>query len=67
MRVRISSLDDASYLTRLVTVGPAWAPSTFTFTAPVTDPNAVLEIELGRSMVTTWIDAVSFRPAGVGP
>ena len=67
VRVRISSLDDASYLTRLVTVGPAWAPSTFTFTAPVTDPNAVLEIELGRSMVTTWIDAVSFRPAGVGP
>jgi hypothetical protein len=67
LRIRVASVDGASYLTRLVTVGAAWAPSTFTFTAPVTDPNAVLEIELGRSDVTTWVDAVSFRPEAAGP
>jgi hypothetical protein len=67
LRIRIASVDGASYLTRLVSAGSAWAASTFTFTAPVTDPNAVLEIELGRSNVTTWIDAVSFRPEAAGP
>jgi hypothetical protein len=67
LRIQISSTNDAAYLTRLVTVGVAWAPSTFTFTAPVTDPNAVLQIELGRSTVTTWIDAVSLRPEVAGP
>ena len=67
LRIQITSVDGAAYLTRLVTVGVAWAPSTFTFTAPITDPNAVLEIELGRSEVTTWIDAVSFRPEAAGP
>ena len=36
------------------------------FTAPVTDANASLEIDLGRSDETTWIDTVSFRPA-TGP
>jgi hypothetical protein len=64
LRIRITSIDGASYLTRLVTVGAAWAPSTFTFTAPVTDPSAVLEIELGRSDVTTWIDIGSIARSG---
>jgi Carbohydrate binding domain len=66
IRVRIASTVGASYLTRVATVGTAWTPLSFTFTAPVTDGNSVLEIDLGRSTVTTYIDAVSFRPTTAG-
>jgi hypothetical protein len=34
-------------------------------TASATDLNANIEIDLGRSDVTTWVDAVSFHPATV--
>lgn len=67
VRIRVASTTGDAYLTRLVTVGPAWVPSSFTFTAPISDPNGVLEIELGRSTVTTWIDDVSFRPSALAP
>jgi carbohydrate binding protein with CBM4/9 domain len=67
IRVRIASTDGSTYLTRLSPVGVAWTGSAFTFIATVTDPNAVLEVDFGRSTVTTWIDAVSFRPAAAGP
>jgi hypothetical protein len=67
VRIRVASATDASYLTRLVTVGTSWTSSSFTFTAPITDPNGVLEIELGRSDVSTWIDDVSFRSSAFGP
>jgi hypothetical protein len=67
IRIRIASTGDASYLTRLSPVGVAWTQSVYTFIAPVTDFNAVLEIDFGRSTATTWIDAVSFRPAAAGP
>jgi len=66
VRVRIASTVGASYLARTATVSPVWSPVTFPFIAPATDANAVLEIDLGRSDVTTWIDSVSFRPT-VGP
>ncbi len=62
IRLRITSLAGASYLTRLATVGPTWATVTFDFVAPSTDPDAAIEIELGRSDVTTWLDSVSFAP-----
>jgi hypothetical protein len=66
IRVRIASTAGASYLTRLATVGTTWTPLVFTFIVPVSDPNAVLEIDLGRSTVTTVIDTVSFRPSAAG-
>ena len=66
IRVRVASTAGASYLTRIATVGTAWTPLSFTFIAPVTDSNSVLEIDLGRSTVTTSIDAVSFRPTSAG-
>jgi hypothetical protein len=66
IRVRVASTAGASYLTRVATVGTAWTPLSFTFIAPVTDSNSVLEIDLGRSTVTTSIDAVSFRPTSTG-
>jgi hypothetical protein len=46
-----------------VTVTTAWTAVAFQFTASVNDPNATLEISLGRSDVSVWIDTVSFRPA----
>ena len=66
IRVRIASTAGASYLTRVATVGTAWTPLSFTFIAPVGDSNSVLEIDLGRSTVATYIDAVSFRPTTAG-
>jgi carbohydrate binding protein with CBM4/9 domain len=66
IRVRIASTAGASYLTRVATVGTPWTPLSFTFIAPVSDSNSVLEIDLGRSTVTTYIDAVSFRPTSAG-
>ena len=67
LRLRITSPAGASYLTRIATAGPAWSTVTFDFVAPVTDPDAAIEIELGRSTVTTWLDAVSFAPFAVPP
>ena len=66
IRVRITSTAGNSYVARTATVGPAWAPITFPIIASGTDQNAVLEIDLGRSDVTTWLDSVSFRPTA-GP
>jgi len=66
IRVRIGSTVGASYLARTATVSPVWSPVTFPFIAPATDASAVLEIDLGRSDVTTWVDSVSFRPTA-GP
>jgi hypothetical protein len=51
-----------SYVTRTEIATSEWTPLSFSFPTPVTDPNAVLEIQLGRSTATTWIDTVSFRP-----
>jgi hypothetical protein len=67
VRVRITSSIGDSYLTRVLTAGVAWTKSSITFTAPVTDPDAVLAIDFGRWDQTTWIDAVSFRGSIAAP
>jgi hypothetical protein len=46
-------------------VTSAWSTQSFVFIAPVSDSRATLEIDLGRSIVTTWIDGVSLRPGGI--
>ena len=67
VRVRITSSTGDSYLTRVLTTGVAWTKSSIPFTAPVTDPEAVLAIDFGRWDQTTWVDAVSFRRSVPGP
>jgi len=64
IRVRITSSADAQYFGRIVSATPQWASQTFIFTASVGDPDAVLELDLGRAEDTTWFDGVSFRAVG---
>jgi hypothetical protein len=49
---------------RIAEVGTAWTSIQIVFTAGVGDPNAVLELDLGRDEAATLFDAVSFRPVG---
>jgi hypothetical protein len=62
IRIRVASRAGATYATKILTVTPAWTQETFPVTTVATDPDAVLEIQFGRSDDTTWIDTVSFRP-----
>jgi hypothetical protein len=64
IRVRIAAADGASYLTRLATATSTWTTQSFTFIAPVSDADAVLQIDFGRSGASAWLDAVSFAPLG---
>ena len=64
IRVRVASTTGASYVNRIAQVGTAWSTVAITFTAGVGDPNAVLELDLGRGYAATVFDAVSFRPIG---
>jgi hypothetical protein len=61
--IRIASRDGATYLTRVVGSASSWTTVSYLFSAPVSDEDAVVEITVGRSAVTTWVDAVSFRAA----
>ncbi len=65
IRIGIGSTVGGSYLLRTVPVTTTWTAVVVPFTASATDSNANLEIDLGRSNVTTWVDTVSFRPATV--
>ena len=67
VRLRIASASGDSYATRLYTVGPAWQTLTVDFTVFATDPNAYLEIDLGRSTVTTWLDDATFATVAATP
>jgi hypothetical protein len=62
IRVKVLPAFGGSYQVRDIDATPVWTPVLFSFFATDTDPNAVLEIQLGRSTATTWIDTVSFRP-----
>lgn len=65
VRVRVASASGATYGTRVVTVGPSWTLVQFEFGAFVEDPAAILEIDLGRSSPTTWVDGVQISDASV--
>ena len=60
VRLRIASATGDTYGTRLFTVGPEWQVLTVDATVFATDPNAYLEVDLGRFPVTTWLDDASF-------
>jgi hypothetical protein len=64
VRIRVASTTGASYVNRIAEVGTAWTAIQVVFTAGVGDPNAVLELDLGRDEAATLFDAVSFRPVG---
>ena len=63
IRVRIVSVAGTTYAIKVVPVTAAWSQQVFPITTVDTDPNAVLEIQLGSTDETTWIDTVSLRPA----
>jgi hypothetical protein len=65
VRVRVASAAGATYGTRLVTVGPVWTIVEFEFGSFVQDPAAVINIDLGRSAITTWVDAVQISDGSV--
>lgn len=65
VRVRVASASGATYGTRLVTIGSAWTVIEFEFGSFVQDPAAVINIDLGRSPVTTWVDAVQITEGSV--
>ncbi len=58
VRIYLVSRSGQTYLTRVAMAGPDWNVASFTFTAPVSDAQAVLEVGLGRTPVTTWVDEV---------
>jgi hypothetical protein len=58
VRIYLVSQSGQTYLTRVATAGLDWTAASFTFTAPVSDADAVLEVGLGRTPVTTWLDDV---------
>jgi hypothetical protein len=60
VRLRIASAAGDTYATRLFTVGPSWQVLSVDSTVFATDPNAYLEIDLGRFPATTWLDDASF-------
>ena len=64
VRIRVASTTGASYVNRIAQVGTAWSTIQIVFTAGVGDPNAVLELDLGREQAATLFDAISFRPVG---
>ncbi len=58
VRIYLVSRSGDTYLTRVAMAGLDWTVASFTFTAPVSDTDAVLEVGLGRTPVTTWLDDV---------
>ena len=58
VRIRVASASGETYGTRVVTIGPAWQVVEFEFGSFVEDPSAIVAVDLGRSAVTTWVDAV---------
>jgi hypothetical protein len=60
VRFRIASADGTTYQTRLFTVGPIWQVLRMELTPFANDPNAYLEIDLGRFAASTWLDDASF-------
>lgn len=59
IRVRVASRDGGVYASQIAIAGPLWAPQSWVFTASASDDDAVLEIDVGRSTLPVWIDAVS--------
>jgi hypothetical protein len=59
IRVAILSSSGATFGGRVFDVGTTWTALEFEFTALRSDDNARLEVDLGRSTETVWLDAIT--------
>jgi hypothetical protein len=59
IRVAVVSSSGATYGGRVFDVGTTWTALEFEFTALRSDDGAGLEVDLGRSTKTVWLDAIS--------
>jgi hypothetical protein len=64
VRIRLAGTNGDAYIARIFPVGTTWTTISFTFDALVDDPAAEIGIDLGRSVATTWIDAVALTSGG---
>ena len=64
VRIRLAGTNGDAYVARIFPVGTTWTTLTFTFDALVDDPAAEIGVDLGRSVATTWIDAVALTSGG---
>jgi len=60
VRLRVASAAGDTYGTRLFVIGSDWQTVTLDFTPFATDPNAYVQVDLGRSAATVWLDDASF-------
>lgn len=59
INVRIVGATGETYDSRIFTAEMEWQRLSFDFSVFTSDPLAALEVDLGRSSVTTWLDDVS--------
>jgi hypothetical protein len=65
IRVAVRSSTGATYGGRVFAIGSTWTALEFAFTALTADDSATLEVDLGRSTATVWLDAITVvRQAG---
>ncbi|MEX1171226.1 MAG: carbohydrate binding domain-containing protein [Chloroflexota bacterium] len=65
VRIRIASHTGETYVARVAAASQTWSVTQFTFAAPISDDDAVLEIDVGRSDVTIWLDDVHLGAAAL--
>jgi Carbohydrate binding domain len=64
IRVAVSNSAGWTYAERVFDIGPSWIGLQFEFSAITGDDSATLEVDLGRSTATVWLDAIVVAPAG---
>jgi hypothetical protein len=64
IRVAVRNSAGTTYGGRVFAVTPTWTALELRFTALTSDPAGTLEVDLGRSTATVWLDAISVTPAG---
>ena len=64
IRVAVGNSAGWTYAERLFDIGPGWSGLAFEFSAIAGDDYATLEVDVGRSSATVWLDAIVAAPAG---
>jgi hypothetical protein len=64
IRVAVNNSADWTYGERVFDIGPSWTALEFELTAIADDDSASLEVGLGRSSATVWLDGIVVAPAG---
>jgi hypothetical protein len=63
IRVAVGNSAGWTYAERVFDLGPGWTALEFEFSAITGDDSATLEVDLGRSSATVWLDAIVVAPA----